>query len=68
MDIYSSSTSLKLVIYLIKEVNKTINNNKTFLQELKEFIDILEAETKIAIDSIIVVDIKTLLNTAFIAL
>ena len=30
IDIYSSSTSLKLVIYLIKEVNKTVSNNKTF--------------------------------------
>ena len=30
MDIYGSSVSLKLVIYLIKEVNKIVNNNKTF--------------------------------------
>ena len=30
MDIYSSSVSLELVIYLIKEVNKTVNDNKTF--------------------------------------
>ena len=30
MDIYSNFTSLKLVIYLIKEVNKTASNNKTF--------------------------------------
>ena len=30
IDIYSSSISLKLVIYLIKEVDKTVNDNKTF--------------------------------------
>ena len=30
MDIYSSFASLKLVIYLIKEVNKTVSDNKTF--------------------------------------
>ena len=30
IDIYGSFISLKLVIYLIKEVNKTVNNNKTF--------------------------------------
>ena len=28
MDIYSNSISLKLVIYLIKEVNKDISNKK----------------------------------------
>ena len=30
MDIYSSSTSPELVIYLIKEVDETVSNNKTF--------------------------------------
>ena len=30
MDMYSNSVSLELVIYLIKEVNKTVNDNKTF--------------------------------------
>ena len=30
IDMHSSFISLKLVIYLIKEVNKTISNNKTF--------------------------------------
>ena len=30
MDIYSSSISLKPVIYLIKEVDKIVSNNKTF--------------------------------------
>ena len=30
IDIYSSSISLELVIHLIKEVDKTVNNNKTF--------------------------------------
>ena len=29
-DIYGNSTSLKPVIHLIKEVNKTASNNKTF--------------------------------------
>ena len=29
MDIYSNSISLKLVIYLVKKVNKVVNNNKT---------------------------------------
>ena len=30
IDIYSSFISLKPVIYLIKEVNKTVSDNKTF--------------------------------------
>ena len=30
MDIYSSSISLKLVIYLIKKVDKTVSDNKIF--------------------------------------
>ena len=30
INIYSSSISPELVIYLIKEVDKTVNNNKTF--------------------------------------
>ena len=30
INIYGNFISLKLVIYLIKEVNKTVNNNKTF--------------------------------------
>ena len=30
IDIYSSSISPELVIYLIKEVNKTVSDNKTF--------------------------------------
>ena len=29
-DIYGSSASLKLVIYLIKEVDETASDNKTF--------------------------------------
>ena len=29
-DIYSSSINPELVIHLIKEDNKTVNNNKTF--------------------------------------
>ena len=29
-NIYGSFISLKLVIYLIKEVNKTVSDNKTF--------------------------------------
>ena len=30
IDIYGSSISLELVIYSIKEVNKTVSNNKIF--------------------------------------
>ena len=30
IDMYGSSINLKLVIYLIKEVDKTVNDNKTF--------------------------------------
>ena len=30
IDIYSSSISLKLVIHLIKKIDKTASNNKTF--------------------------------------
>ena len=30
INIYSNSTSLELVIYLIKEVNKTVSDDKTF--------------------------------------
>ena len=64
---YGSSISLKLVIYLIKEVNKTVNDNKIFQWELKELTDILEVETETATDSIIVAGIKTLLDIASIA-
>ena len=55
-------------MHLIKEVNKTVNNNKTFQQKLKELVDILETETKTAIDSITVVGIETLLDTVSITL
>ena len=55
-------------MHSIKAVNKIISDNKTFQQELKEIIDILKAETKTAIDSITVIDIKTPLDTASIAL
>ena len=65
---YSNSINLELVIYLIKEVDKTASDNKTFQQELKKFADILEAETETATDSITVVSIETLLDTASIAL
>ena len=68
INIYGSFTSLKLVIYLIKEVDKTVNNNKTFQKELKELADILKVETKIVINSITVANIKTLLNIASITL
>ena len=30
IDIYSSSIYLEPVMYLIKEINKTVSNNKTF--------------------------------------
>ena len=30
INIYSSSASLELVIYLIKEVDETVSDNKTF--------------------------------------
>ena len=30
MDIYGSFINLRLVIHLIKEVNKVVNNNKIF--------------------------------------
>ena len=65
---YGNSTSLKPVIYLIKEVNETVSDNKTFQQELKELADILKVEIKTAIDSITVTDIKTLLDTTSITL
>ena len=65
---YSNSVSLKPVIYLIKEVDETASDNKTFQQELKKLADILEAETKIVIDSMTVAGIETLLNTASITL
>ena len=55
-------------MHSIKEVNKTVNDNKTFQQELKELTDILKAETETAINSITVAGIKTLLNTASITL
>ena len=66
MDIYISSISPELVIYLIKEVDETVSNNKTFQQELKELTDILKAETETATDSITVTSIKTPLNIASI--
>ena len=65
---YGNSISPELVIHLIKEVDKTASDNKTFQQELKKLADILKAETEIAINSIIVAGIKTLLNMASITL
>ena len=55
-------------MHSIKEVNEIASNNKTFQQELKELVDTLKAKTKTATDSITVVGIKTLLNTASITL
>ena len=52
----------------IKKVNKTVSNNKTFLQELKELTDILKVKTETVIDSITVASIKTLLDIVFITL
>ena len=68
IDIYSSFASLKPVIYLIKEGDKVASNNETFQWGLKELVNILKAETEILINSITVVGIKTLLNTASITL
>ena len=55
-------------MYLIKEVNKTVSDNKIFQKELEEFIDTLKAETETVIDSITVASTETLLNTASITL
>ena len=68
MDIYGNSTSLKLVIYLIKKVNEIVSDNKIFQWELKELTDILEVETETVIDSITVAGIETLLDMASITL
>ena len=68
INIYGSSISLKLVIYLIKEVNKTVSDNKIFQWELEELVDTLKTETETVIDSITVAGIKTLLDTASITL
>ena len=65
---YGSPIGPEPVIYLIKESNKIVNNNKIFQWELKELIDILKAETKTVINSITVAGIKTPLDTASIAL
>ena len=64
MNIYSTFNSLKLVIYLIKEINKTISNNKISQWEKAKLIYILKVETNIVINSITVIGIKTLLNIA----
>ena len=47
-------------MHLIKEINKVISN--------KDLMYVLKVKTDTAIDSIIIVGIKTLLNTASIAL
>ena len=65
---YGSFIDPGLVIHLIKEVNETVSDNKTFLQEIKELVYTLEAETETVIDSIIVVGIKTPLDMASITL
>jgi hypothetical protein len=59
---------LELVIYLIEEVNKTVNDKEMFYWKIKELLYALETEIEIVIDSITVVGIKTLLNTVSITL
>ena len=68
MDIQGYSNSLNLVIYLVKETNKTISNNKIFQQEEEKLTYILEVEINIVLDSIIIVGIETPLNTVSITL
>ena len=68
MDIYSNTISPEPVMYLIKEVDETANNKKIFYQEIEKLLYALETETEIAIDSITVVGIKTLLNIISIVL
>ena len=65
---YSNFISLKLVIYLIKEVNKNISDKKKSKQEDKDLIYILKAEINTTIDSITIANIETLLNIISIAL
>ena len=65
---YGNSVSLEPVMHSIKEVDKTVSDDKTFQQKLKKLADILKVETKTATDSTIVVSIETPLNTASITL
>jgi hypothetical protein len=59
---------LELVIYLIEEVNKTVNDKEMFYWKIKELLYALETEIETVIDSITVVGIETLLNTVSITL
>ena len=68
MDIYKYSSGLDPVIYPIKEVNKVASDNKIFQQEDEKLIYILEVEINIVLNSIIIIGIKTPLNTVSITL
>ena len=68
MDIYGNFIDLRLVIHLIKEINKVISDNKMSQWKKVKLIYILEVKINIAIDSIIIAAIETLLNIISIIL
>ena len=68
MDMYGNTIDLELVIHPSKEVNKVVSDNKNLWQEIEEFMYVLEAETNIVINSIMVAGTKTPLDTVPIAL
>ena len=55
-------------MHLIKKVNKIISDKEISQDKDKDLIYILKIEINIATDSITIINIKTLLNTASIAL
>ena len=61
-------SDLGLIIYLIKKVNKIASDKEISQDKDKDLIYILKVEINTATDSIIIADIKTLLNIIFIAL
>ena len=65
---YSNSISLKLVMHLIKEVNKDISDKKISLWKENELLYALKVEIDTVIDSIMIVGIETSLNIISIAL
>ena len=66
---YGNIISLKLVIHLIKEVDKDISNKEISQWEDEDkLIYILEVEINIVTDSIMIAGTETLLNIIFIAL
>ena len=68
INMHGNTISLKLVIYLIKEVNKDISDKEISQQKEDKLLYILKTEIDTATNSITIAGIETSLNIISIAL